>query len=160
MAIFLVVISLVLILGCTTEVQKKTEVNEVKTPPTGTMPPATPDTSEPDWSKKTIQVTGKCAVNPAHAGNPGQTKLMAERGAITDGRRLLLEQVLGVRIDSKTVVKDMVAQSDDLKAEVEGMVREAKPVGTYFDGSIASVNMELKLYTVYAYMKKQKIYYK
>ena len=166
-SIQLILVSLLVLslgmMGCgTNEVKKDTQhiaVDQPATPPGG-QPAPLPDTSDPDWAKKTITVEGKCAVNPAFAGNPGQSKLMARRGAIMDARRMLIEQVLGVKLDSKTVVKDMVAEEDKIVSETNGLIRESKVIGEYFDGSIFTVNMELKLYTVYSYLKTQKIYYK
>lgn len=149
------VIATSLFVGCTREIQKSENTYSVQQPANGPLP----DTTEPDWSKKTIQVTGQCATNPAHAGNPAQAMLMAKRGAIEDAKRNLLEQVLGVRIDSKTLIKDMVAQYDHLQAEVSGHIKEARIVGENFQSNIYTINMELKLYNIYTYMKSKKIYY-
>jgi len=140
------------------------EPSQPVTPPVVVTPPpviVTPTPSgDPDWTSQTIQSTGQSAVNPKFAGNPGQAQLMAKRGAIQDARRNLLEQVLGVKLNSSTTVRDMVAETDEINSETSGLIRQSRVTGEHFDGSIYTVNMELKLYDVYTYMKTQRIYYK
>ena len=84
---------------------------------------------------------------------------MAKQCLLCDARRNLLERVLGLRLDSSTTVRDMVAESDEINAETSGFIRDSYIISENFDGSIATVEMELKLYSVYTYMKTKKIYY-
>jgi hypothetical protein len=127
------------------------------TPPQNptTPPPTTP--TEPDWTQKTILANGQSAVDLTKGYSAGQARLMAERGAIMDAQRNLMEQVLGVRIDSKTFVKDMVAQSDEIKGGIEGIIRNTRITQKNFDGSIYTVTVELKLYDVYSFMRNKKV---
>lgn len=131
----------------------------VPSEPVMTVPMPAPQPTTPDWASQKIQATGQSAVNPAIA-IPAQAKLMARRGAEMDAKRNLLERVLGLRLDSSTVVKDMVAESDLINAQTSGFIRDAYVVGENFDGSVYTVQMELNLYNVYTTMKTQKIYYK
>jgi len=54
--------------------------------------------------------------------------LMAKRAAKLDALRNLLEQVYGVRLDSNTVVRDFVTQSDDMRARVNTFIQGARVV--------------------------------
>jgi len=114
----------------------------------------------PEWANQTIQATGQCAA-PMNAVTPGQAKLMALKGAKVDAQRNLLERILGLRLDSSTVVKDMVTESDLINAQTSGFIRGARVVSENFDGSIATVVMEIPLYdNVYMTMKERNIYFK
>ena len=103
-----------------------------------------PDT-EPEWVP--IKITAKGGGAPPHSAvNPAQARLMAERAAKVDALRNLLEQAYGVRIDSRTIVRDFVTQSDTIKARVRAYIQGAKVVDTRLlsDGSV-EVEMELIL---------------
>ncbi len=54
--------------------------------------------------------------------------LMAKRAAKLDAMRNLAEQVYGVRITSDSVVRDFVAQSDDMRGRVNTFIQGAKVV--------------------------------
>lgn len=124
------------------------------------VPAPKPDNTKPDWANKTIQATGTSAADYERFRNPAQAKLMAKRGAKMDALRNLMERVLGLRLSSKTLVKDMVTQNDEIKGAVNGFVREAKEVGYNFHDGIATVNVELKLYNLYTFFKEKRVYYK
>ena len=51
-----------------------------------------------DWINKTMTVKGSAY---------GNNKLMAKRGAKTDARRNMVEAIKEIRIDSKTIVRDL-----------------------------------------------------
>lgn len=57
-----------------------------------------------------------------------QQRLMAKRAAKVDALRNLLETVYGVRIDSRTTVKDFVAQSDTIRAQLDAVIQGAQEV--------------------------------
>lgn len=67
---------------------------------------------------------------PSESSSPvvksGQARLMAERAAILDAHRQILEQLKGVAIDSTTTVEDFMTQSDRIRSRVEGIVRGAR----------------------------------
>jgi len=64
-----------------------------------------------DWSSMQLQATGQgFASNVATGTNLGRR--MAERAALLDARRNLLELFLDVRVDSKTLVRDFVVRDD------------------------------------------------
>lgn len=101
--------------------------------------------------KEIIQVTGS-AVPPAGM-NPGQGKLMARRGAIVDAYRQIAEIVAGVKVDSQTVVKNFVTESDVIKTKVDALIKGAKIVDEIqnADGSY-SVTMQIKVSDIMAVM--------
>jgi hypothetical protein len=66
-----------------------------------------------------------------------QKKLLAKRAAEADAYRKLAEAVYGLQINSRTYVQDFVAESDDIRAEVDTFVRGIR-LGTpiwYEDGT-------------------------
>uniref|UniRef100_A4WSZ8 Lipoprotein LPP20-like domain-containing protein n=1 Tax=Cereibacter sphaeroides (strain ATCC 17025 / ATH 2.4.3) TaxID=349102 RepID=A4WSZ8_CERS5 len=66
------------------------------------------------------------------AGQPGRTlnerRLMAMRAARLDAMRDLAEQVHGLRLDSRTTVRDAVAVNDQIAGAVSGSIRGARLV--------------------------------
>lgn len=144
----------------------------VFTPPVVTPPPATPTyypptninlppqdpsapivdmssvTSQPSWTTETVRVTGECAVD-ATKGSPAQAKLMAERCATLVAKRNMIERVAGLRIDSHTTVRDMVAESDLINADSSALLRDARVIDTQCDGVTARTTIELGLGDVY-----------
>lgn len=149
--------------GCHDVVHETIQHNELQeqtVTSNGSLPAPMPSNQGPDWMNETVVEIGQGAVNPRFANNPGQAKLMAKRAAIADARRMLLERVLGLRLDASTVVRDMVAESDAINAETSGFLRESRVLDEdQWDGNVYTVKVELKLYSVYTYMKTNKIYY-
>ena len=69
--------------------------------------------------------------------SPEQQKLLAKRAAEADAYRKLAEAVYGLQINSRTYVKDFVAESDDIRGDVDTFVKGIR-LGTptwYEDGS-------------------------
>lgn len=64
-----------------------------------------------DWSAMRIYATGQ-GFSGNQARNSVLGKRMAERAALLDARRNLLELFLAVRVDSQTLVRDFFVQSD------------------------------------------------
>jgi hypothetical protein len=77
-----------------------------------------------DWEKGIINAEGWGF--PKVGMHPGQARLLAERAAICDAYRNLVEIINGVRVDSESIVKDSVVSSDVIKTKVQGFVRGAK----------------------------------
>ncbi|MBC7541816.1 MAG: hypothetical protein H7338_03715 [Candidatus Sericytochromatia bacterium] len=76
-----------------------------------------------DWTQGTLIVIGSGA--PPDRGSPAQKRLLAKRAAVSDGYRQLAELVNGVRVNSETVVKDFVIESDTIKTQVNALVKGA-----------------------------------
>ncbi len=87
---------------------------------------------------------GWCA--DASAQMDPQTKLMARRGAKVDALRNLLEVVYGLRIDSRTTVRDFVTQSDVIRGRLSAAIQGAREVDYQVqpDGT-AEVTVEVTL---------------
>ena len=94
---------------------------------------------------ESLIVTG-AGIPPANADSPAQARLLAERAAVTDAQRRLLEQIGGVRIDAQTTITDFVAQRDTIRAEVEGFLRGAQKVAVrHLEDGTVEVDMTLDL---------------
>ncbi len=79
----------------------------------------------PDWAAETITAEGKGVPGEDKAGTP-QGKLMAARAAELDAKRRLAEQVMGFKIDSKTTVRDFIAERDEINTRLNAYI-----VGSY-----------------------------
>ncbi len=98
-----------------------------------------------DWSRMVITAKG-IGAPPANAANIAQARAMARRAAIVVAQRNLLEIVKGVRIDSQTLVKDFMTQSDIIRSQVSGIVRGSRLIDVAYmsDSSVeATVAMPL-----------------
>ena len=80
-----------------------------------------------NWTQGTIQAKGIGTPPEQYFGKP-QARPMALRAAQLDAMRNLLEVVQGVRINSSTVVRNSMVQDDEIRSNVEGMVKGAQIV--------------------------------
>jgi hypothetical protein len=85
-----------------------------------------------------------------------QGRLMAIRAAELDAKRKLLERIKGLRITSDTIVRDFVAESDQITAQAMGTVIGANTVRTYLhhDEPIAEATVEVPIESVVTIIKK------
>ncbi|MBN1341708.1 MAG: LPP20 family lipoprotein [Phycisphaerae bacterium] len=76
---------------------------------------------------------------------PVNQRLMAKRAAELDAKRKLLERIKGIRIDSRTQVRDFVTESDVINTEAMGRLTGARVVREYYhdDELIAEVTVEV-----------------
>jgi hypothetical protein len=101
-----------------------------------------------DWGVGIIHATGKSAIDDKIT-NKGQAQLMAERGAVVDAQRNLLEVTQGVRVNGETMVEDYITRSDIVFSRVDGLVKGARQVGdaTYDEAKgIVTVELVMDLY--------------
>lgn len=92
-----------------------------------------------------IDTIGIGAPPEKYYGKP-QARPMALQAAQVDAYRNLLEIVKGVQIDSQTIVKDFVMDSDVIKASVSGLVKGAKVVKkTYLSDGTVEVTVRMGL---------------
>ena len=81
--------------------------------------------------------------------------ILAIRSSKLDAYRELAEQVYGHNIQGATSVRGMVANNDNLKAKVNGLIRGAKVTKNYAIGDIYTTELELDMKVVYALYKVQ-----
>ena len=80
-------------------------------------------------------------------GAAGQIATNGYRAAKVDAMRNLLEQVGSVRVDSQTIVRDSMNESDVIKTQISGFVKGAKVINQYQDSSgYFHVVVELPVY--------------
>lgn len=99
-----------------------------------------------DWSEGVVRVTG--SGSPPDRGNPSQKRMMAERTATADAYRQLNDAIQGIRVNSETIVRDYVSESDTIKNYVSALVKGAQKIDQRYlnDGTI-EIDMAVKLYS-------------
>ena len=90
-----------------------------------------------NWSTGKVIAVG-IGAPPSKPANMAQARAMARRAAVTVARRNLLEITEGVQVDSMTLAKDFIVQSDIIRTSVQGVVRNAQVIDTAYmsDGSV------------------------
>ena len=78
-----------------------------------------------DWKRGEISAIG-IGVPPERAISKAQGNALACRAAKLDALRNLLETSQGVRVDSVTLVKDAMVESDLIRSAVKGLVKGAR----------------------------------
>lgn len=112
----------------------------------GSAPPPPPPPAAPEYFALSGIVTAEGFGAPRPGASPAQARLLAERAAITDARRNLLETLKGVQLSSTTFVRDFVAQSDQVSTEVNGYLQGAQVVDKSTDADgVVRVLMEIDL---------------
>ncbi|MBF0227287.1 MAG: LPP20 family lipoprotein [Desulfobacterales bacterium] len=101
--------------------------------------------SKINWSTGIIEAVGIGAPPEQYYGKP-QARPMALRAAQVDAYRNLLETTKGVRVDSKTLVKDFVVQNDVIMTSIEGLVKGAQVVKRdYLSDGTVEVTVQMSL---------------
>lgn len=78
--------------------------------------------------------------------NKAQARVMAERAAVVDAQRNLLETAEGVRVNGETQVKDFMTQSDVITTRVNGLVKGARLTGEpKYDSVMGTVRVEMEI---------------
>lgn len=85
------------------------------------------------------------AIPPIWREIPVNQRLMAKRAAELDAKRKLLERIKGLRIDSRTQVRDFVTESDTINSVAQGRLTGARVVREFYhdDELIAEVTVEV-----------------
>ena len=98
-----------------------------------------------DWSNGLIRAVG-LGVPSAKAKIPSQALEMAKTAARVVAIRNLLEIVEGIQVDSHTVVKNFMVESDIINTKVQGIIRGARVIEekALTDGAYR-VTVEMKL---------------
>ncbi len=90
-----------------------------------------------DWTREYIEAMGQ-AVPPTGKENTAQGKLLAQRGAVVDVQRNLLEFIKGVQVTSRTTLDNFMAD-DMARTSISGMVKNVNIVRSEWDGEIYTV---------------------
>lgn len=107
--------------------------------------------------------TGVCFAQPSApqktVKSEAQAKLMARRAAIEDAYRQIAEIVYGIRLDSRTTVRDFVTQDDQIRSRVRGIIRNARIVDTeYLPDGVCKVKMELRIRDLHRALRRKFAY--
>jgi len=95
-------------------------------------------------------------IPPIWKAVPPNERLMAERAASVDAKRRLVERIKGLRINSETIVRDFVAESDVINTEANAMLTGARQVGKAYyhhDELIVEVTEEVPVESVITIIK-------
>ena len=133
---------------------KPSDQEVAEKPATESVPTAT----APSWINQKIKVSGNAVIDNTKYKQPGQAKLWAKRAATFDAKRRLLDLVLALRLDSQTMIRDVLTE-DDLDI-YNGIVRNSYYVDEDNNDTIYTFTLGLSLNDVYSYMKEKGIYYK
>ncbi|MDD5169314.1 MAG: hypothetical protein PHN75_10895 [Syntrophales bacterium] len=99
-----------------------------------------------NYEDQYIEVVGIGAPPERYYGKP-QARPMCLRAAETVARRDILEIVQGVRIDSETMVKDYVVESDTIRATVSGLIKNSQRIGepNYMSDGTCEVRVRMSM---------------
>ena len=96
-----------------------------------------------NWSKGIVTAIGS-GVPSSEAGNMAQARLLAERAAVSDARRNLLEIVGEVRVDAVSTVGTLMAKKDVIVTEIGGIVKGSIVTQRrYLDDGSVEVTVEM-----------------
>ncbi|MBR1417446.1 MAG: hypothetical protein IJ576_00605, partial [Synergistaceae bacterium] len=95
-----------------------------------------------NWTESYIEASGM-AVGPKNMRG-AQAKALARRGAMVDLQRNLLEFLVGVQIDARTVMEDFMA-NDTVRSEVHGIIKNVEVTGGEWDGEAYTVKGRIKM---------------
>lgn len=112
------------------------------------------ETVEPDVFP-IIKAVGYAPISLQKGQTDSQKMILAIRSSKLDAYRELAEQVYGHNIQGATSVRGMIANNDNLKAKVNGLIRGAKVIKNYALGDIYTTELELDMKVVYSLYKVQ-----
>ena len=143
----LLAVALAVSVGCQDEIKTIDQKEQVHT--------AEPTMQPVEMTMPAEQLPPPARMPPSPPGVSAQAKLMAVRGARMDACRKLAETIRGMRIDSRTYVKDFVTQSDTINAETVAHIRGIRETRIAFppEGGIAEVEIVVGLSQVITYIK-------
>ncbi|MES2389529.1 MAG: hypothetical protein V4543_16110, partial [Bacteroidota bacterium] len=100
-----------------------------------------------NWTGQFVEAKGTGIINNEKFKIPAQAKAAAQRAAMADAQRNLLEIVKGVDVNSETTVKDLMLESDNIRTQVQGIVKGAQLQGEPVekDGAVF-VTLRMPLY--------------
>ena len=112
----------------------------------------TTGTMLPDWSMGPISATGS-GTDPAI--DTPQGRLRAARAAELDAKRKLAERINGFQIRSQTLVRDFIAEHDEVATLVEAYIMGAIPRAPEFLGDTVNVTVTMQGMQVWEVIDQQ-----
>lgn len=103
---------------------------------------------EPD-SYPVLKAIGYAPISAQPGDNDSQRALMALKASKLEAYRELAEQVYGQKITAGTTVKGSVAQSDQLRSQVQGVIKGAQVVKSYPVGDSYATELRLDMKRVH-----------
>jgi hypothetical protein len=98
-----------------------------------------------DWSNGIIEAVGGASL-PERPDNTALARAMARKEAVATARKNLFELVCRVRIDSRTIIKDLMSQNRQILKHVSDFVNKSQVVDISYlsNGAVqAAVSMKL-----------------
>lgn len=95
-----------------------------------------------DWTNSYIESRGT-AVAPEGAKG-AQAKLLAQRGAMLDLQRNMLEFMAGVQVDARSTMDDFMA-SDSVRSEVHGIIKDLETISGEWDGESYTITGRIQI---------------
>ena len=89
-----------------------------------------------DWTQSYVEATGMAVAPNGMKG--AQAKALARRGAMVDLQRNLLEFIVGVQVDARTVMDDFMA-NDTVRTEMHGIIKNVETLEGTWDGEAYTV---------------------
>ena len=100
---------------------------------------------EESWHTLVIKATGVGTV-PKELVDTPQGKLMAERAAYADALRQLGENVMGIHVTSRTTVRNLVTENEEIKTRFQAYMQNAKKIETrQLENGTCEVDLEIPL---------------
>ena len=120
------------------------------------LPPDLPEGVEDVITPLPTGYTPTMSIPPIWKSVGPQARLMAIRAAEVDGMRKLLERIKGLRLNSTTLVRDFITESDEISTHANGIVIGASRLSQYLhrDELIAEVTMEVPVEKVFTKIKE------
>ena len=96
-----------------------------------------------NWTQGVVFANGYGTAKPGMS--EAQSKLLARRAAIVDGQRNLLEITRGVRIDSTLKTDQLMNESRETTARIEGIIKGAQMIDENYQNDIATVTLAMPI---------------
>ncbi|MEY4505115.1 MAG: hypothetical protein RL154_1412 [Pseudomonadota bacterium] len=107
------------------------------------VPPPNINVLKPD-NIITLRVIGQ-GLAPDNIQSKYQVIALAKRAAITDGYRLLVEKLYGVKVEGYDYIKNMVLQKSEVRTCVNAVIQYVNIVETKCADNFCEVELELKV---------------
>jgi hypothetical protein len=99
----------------------------------------------PGWAGEVFRAVGHGAV-PQDRADTAQGRLLAARAAEADARRKIAEMIDGIMLDARTSMRDFIAGSDVVRADLDTFLLGVRILRTEFDGQgNATVEVEASM---------------